>query len=805
MKKMMVVIGLVVMLALAIPLTALASSFQWSVNVTNSTSSAYSNVPFTAPISTTAWISSNYIQPNGLDIKVMDGSTALPTEVTDTGLWWVGNIAKNTTKTFTLSTGNTPATSMPIVAGNGGQITTPDNASLELGSDFTLEIDGYIDASGGADKDILEKGGALSIDVQNAGTLQALDDNDLVGVSGAISSGVHDIKITGSSTSGNLELYIDNTLVDTESGFTAISDTSNSWIWDTNNVMPYINYVKISTSPGGSYVYVDKQTGSGDSITDTIYQLNASDLSESGLSCVLPRGYVAVPHSICCDGNNIYIIAESGEIPDHSAKTNYDIFKIDVATMTITNTRDFSSDGYGYYDGQFYLNNGTVMVLANGYLYTCISTENISTSSWSRALYKINTADMSFIDSTGTALQTYINYGFQALASYNGDLFVLAAGGDACITEVNESSFTCVASNNTTVSHYAADIAVVIPWTTTVVKLLTRDDISAPQGYPLYAPNYWYYSASTLARLESNGIYAGTTDNDTAMLTYPDTGGFLVYFACNGMPDPPYTVYLEAEEWAGSPDFGTWVDTNNEGTDEGYALAADDASHVFVDTNNAIYKLNGLGAESMGAIASSSLTGASFNIAYGALSGNPTEVLKYQPNTIITGTDLPNLDDGTGDTDGVITWGTAPSGTTTTFGSFMPVTTATAPIGGSGGNPTSQYSSGMPSLTSEGNFSNIPGASVVDPVLNSSDIPLDLFWDVLIFVGILGLGFAIMVWTNQIWIVGVACSVGFAIFSYNTNNGIDFTGGVLPFWTVIVCIMATIVVGIMQDRGVIKI
>ena len=187
------------------------------------------------------------------------------------------------------------------------------------------------------------------------------------------------------------------------------------------------------------------------------------------------------------------------------------------------------------------------------------------------------------------------------------------------------------------------------------------------------------------------------------------------------------------------------------------------------------------------------------------------EALKYQPTSIIqenSGTGngiLPNIDDSTGDTDGSITWGTNPASTTTTFGGFMPVTTATAPIGGGGGNPTSQYPGGMPSLTSEGNFSNIPGAGVVDPVLNSSDIPLDLFWDILIFVGILALGFYVMVLTNQIWIVGVACSVGFAIFSYNTNDGINFTGGVLPFWTVIVCIMATIVVGIMQDRGVIKI
>ena len=135
------------MLMLAAPLTALAASFQWSVQVANSTSTAYSNVPFTAPISTAAWISSNYIQSNGLDVKVMDGTTALPTEVTANGLWWAGKIGKNTTKTFTLSTGNTPATSMPIIVGSGGQITTPYTSTLDLGTVFEIDINAYLNLS----------------------------------------------------------------------------------------------------------------------------------------------------------------------------------------------------------------------------------------------------------------------------------------------------------------------------------------------------------------------------------------------------------------------------------------------------------------------------------------------------------------------------------------------------------------------------------------------------------------------------------------------------------------------------------
>ena len=147
MKKLTVVIGLDSDVGAGAPLAVLAASFQWSINVINSASSAYSNVPFNAPISTAAWISSNYIQSNGLDVKIMDGTTALPTEVTGTGLWWVGNISAKTTKTFTLSTGNGPAISMPIIVGNGGQITTPYTSALDLGTVFEIDINAYLNLS----------------------------------------------------------------------------------------------------------------------------------------------------------------------------------------------------------------------------------------------------------------------------------------------------------------------------------------------------------------------------------------------------------------------------------------------------------------------------------------------------------------------------------------------------------------------------------------------------------------------------------------------------------------------------------
>ena len=245
MKKLMIVSGLTLILMLGAPLAVLAASFQWNVNVTNSTSTAYSNVPFTAPISTAAWISSNYIQSTGLDVKVMDGTTALPTEVTDTGLWWVGNISKNTTKTFTLSTGNTPATSMPIIVGNGGQITTPYTSALDLGAVFEIDINAYLNLS--VNGTIVQFGDVGFITTASHNIDGELDDTgaeaDFVISGSGMTSGVYDITLTGDGSHYTLAVG-SHTDVKTETDGFPVSGTN--WTWDENDCMPYINYVKIS-------------------------------------------------------------------------------------------------------------------------------------------------------------------------------------------------------------------------------------------------------------------------------------------------------------------------------------------------------------------------------------------------------------------------------------------------------------------------------------------------------------------------------------------------------------------------------
>ena len=336
MKKLMIVIGLTGMLMLVAPLTALAASFQWSVQVANSTSTAYSNVPFSAPISTAAWISSNYIQSNGLDVKVMDGTTALPTEVTANGLWWAGKIGKNTTKTFTLSTGNTPATSMPIIVGSGGQITTPYTSTLDLGTVFEIDINAYLNLS--VNGTIVQFGGFGSITTASGHIAGELDDTggeaDFVISGSGVTSGVYDITLTGDGSHYTLAVGSHTDVKPETNGF-PVSETS--WIWDTNNVMPYVNSVVLTYVPAstiystcnGSIGYNDVLYEGGDGV---VTKINTAATMSTISTWTEPDANAIT--SLVFDGE--YIYAGTYTV---SGGSNYPtVYKIDPSTMSTAAT-----------------------------------------------------------------------------------------------------------------------------------------------------------------------------------------------------------------------------------------------------------------------------------------------------------------------------------------------------------------------------------------------------------------------------------------------------------------------------------
>ena len=811
MKKLMIVIGLTVMLMLVAPLAILAASFQWSVNVTNSTSTAYSNAPFTAPISTASWISSNYIQSNGLDVKVMDGTTALPTEVTDTGLWWVGNIAKNTTKTFTLSTGNTPATSMPIIVGKDGYFVTPYVPGMDLGTHFSVIINADFDMT---KIDTIMQTGSFYIGMGGHNLYAEIDepDNERDFEFPNVTSGVHTLMMSGDGSHYRFSLdspgdpdYQTQSVTET----TGVPQSGQAWDWDSANgtpynTMPYINSIQVQITPTNF---------SGNSITSMIFadsyvfagirNNSTGDVSilkiDPGLGTVVDTwdlGMTASIYGIPClyyDGTDLY--AGLGIFDRSQFQTQAMIIQF---TTGLSEVSDWEDSDFGFAGvGINLLTGGDGMIYGAG---------DPGSAGWGYGVVQIDPSDMQKVgsyeettagDYAGNPLTEGGNEPLNGIALVGDSLYcaeTYTPGASFCGVFIIQLAFYGLDQEG---AHRIFTDEITTPYANYTAEQLTTDGTSLYCGIEetLVQDSSWVAQPYKVVKI------------DTAMDV------FATYTTSHSLFDGVSSLLLAD----GTLYVGTWTNNSSDLGD----IETVNPDSMLTDSET----WEATSGSSISGITGMIFDGSYLDSMYSSVSSGSTDILQldptaltldntiniaatapafnllYQPNTIIQGTDLPNLDDDTHATDGLITWGTCPSGTTTTFGGFVPVTTATAPVGGGGGNPTSQYSSGMPPLTSEGNFSNIPGSGVIDPILNSSGIPLDLFWDILIFAGILGLGFAIMVWTREIWIVGVACSVGFAIFSYNTNNGIDFTGGVLPFWTVIVCIMATIIVGVMQDRG----
>lgn len=121
-----------------------------------------------APIS---WmITNDYMEDDGSDTRVQTASEIVrPHMVTDEQVLTAATLNANTQLNLNFTTGNIASSSMDIIAGDGGYITTPDDADLELGDTFTIEInDAYVDTDDGWNKHIVQKNGAFGINISGS-------------------------------------------------------------------------------------------------------------------------------------------------------------------------------------------------------------------------------------------------------------------------------------------------------------------------------------------------------------------------------------------------------------------------------------------------------------------------------------------------------------------------------------------------------------------------------------------------------------------------------------------------------------
>ncbi len=141
-------------------------TFQAPLTVFETAGTSYTQLPITVPQNNTQMVSQGWMSASGLDVAITSaGGSPLPGMIASDRTMTVSNVAGNTSTYLYETVGNSPAaSSMPVIVGNGGSISTPDNAALELGNNFSIEMDGYYDTSSGASKYAVNKAGAIATD-----------------------------------------------------------------------------------------------------------------------------------------------------------------------------------------------------------------------------------------------------------------------------------------------------------------------------------------------------------------------------------------------------------------------------------------------------------------------------------------------------------------------------------------------------------------------------------------------------------------------------------------------------------------
>jgi hypothetical protein len=248
--KISLAICIVLLCLIIIGTPVLATIRTWTIQATETTGFDLVSAPFKVTMDIPSFISSGYMASDGLDSQILDGSTQIPHMIATDGIWFVGDINSHATKNFTLTTGNTPSSSMPIIVGNGGYITTPYNAAIAPTGDWEIDIStDTLDSTVTDDKFLLytDKITIKATDYQEITAEINTDAGIFYDIVTGIPNGQALISVT--YIAGVLTLTVTTPTTGTSTEYTSgggtIADTNSDWIWDMNNVMPSINYIKV--------------------------------------------------------------------------------------------------------------------------------------------------------------------------------------------------------------------------------------------------------------------------------------------------------------------------------------------------------------------------------------------------------------------------------------------------------------------------------------------------------------------------------------------------------------------------------
>jgi hypothetical protein len=200
-----------ILLVSSIALAAWTFKFPTIVQDTGGVSRTY--YPVDLGYDAATLLSSGKIAANGLNTNMQVGSNNVAYMMDTTRVMAVvPSLGADSMTTVDLYTGYTPnQTSFDIVVGEGGYITTADDDDIELGASFDISLSGYFVTSAAMiGENILYKQDSFRVYVQAAGTIRAAilsaGDVEEKTVSGAVSSGAHILRIYTSGSTLSLGL-----------------------------------------------------------------------------------------------------------------------------------------------------------------------------------------------------------------------------------------------------------------------------------------------------------------------------------------------------------------------------------------------------------------------------------------------------------------------------------------------------------------------------------------------------------------------------------------------------------------------
>jgi hypothetical protein len=814
--------SLLSIICFALPVLALAS-YTLTFNITESSGNSYSNLPMIASMDNTFYATHGYMASNGLDTQIKDGATILPCMIADNKTCFVDSINANSSKTLTFSSGNNPVSSMPIITGLNGYITTPYNSALEMISDtITYSYSFYYDEN--TSGTLWNQGNTIGLINNGGGSITAqLNDGQTyyTATTNGVTTGVHTVDVTvsgdGGSGGGNV-VYTSDVGNDRNIRY-IVSDG-------------YYYYVSVDGTDDPQYTYIYSDGPPQPSVgwsANTTYQIGNTITAPAGYhwsgsnwvaggsgsatwTCI--GGYAGAPFISGAnepgwtseDGG--YSVANFGgelgwqwmhwderiywitPVLDAPSEPGYNgsayIAKLDMATLAEVDrytptiqSSDYILLCYDSYDDY-------IFIQAEGFEVQRLQPSTMTLTSWYNAIGEGGMYSYLLSGEDGYIYGCFGNYypggsghaltvrKMSATINNTGDtcyynglpshyvpisMAINGSGLYVCCRNYSGAStpfLVTIITSNMEESH--SDTVSSIPYAmnfygNTFIEsngylfLLGQDENYDQRVYKLTLAGYTVLASINFGQLGAVTTITTNDSNEICVDKYKDDfSGHEV-----ARVDPDGMEYIDSVE--ATEETTKYFDSYSIYKDKAVGFSRSGGDDVMTycillptsgSSSSITISVDGVSQDTEDAITvpdnNEDFTWSDDTyITFISITSGDTEVLHYEPQDIIYGTDLPDLD---GNQNGIITWGGDPEGLSFAIGPLTPNNPAKLVDAGSIGNGEllPADSPFPPTMYTELDVSKLPGGDIINELLDAGGIPRALFWFPFIFLGIAIIG-----------------------------------------------------------------